>query len=65
MPRRQQGVDGGPAYGYQTCDVAALSASTTLVAVHSCTRLGRRANPPRFSMADWFMADWFMARRRR
>lgn len=24
------------------------------VAVHSCSRLGRVANPPSFSFADWF-----------
>ncbi len=30
------------------------------LAVHSCSRLGRVANPPSFSFADWFRA----ARRR-
>jgi hypothetical protein len=24
------------------------------VAVHSCSRLGRRANPPKRSFTDWF-----------
>lgn len=24
------------------------------LAVHSCSRLGRTANPPRFSIRDWF-----------
>lgn len=30
------------------------------IAVHSCSRLGRVANPPSFSFTDWFRA----ARRR-
>ncbi|MGA5464829.1 hypothetical protein [Mycobacterium sp. NPDC050041] len=24
--------------------------------VHSCSRLGRHANPPRFSIADWLLS---------
>jgi hypothetical protein len=36
------------------------SASQHVVSVHSCSRLGRRANPPSRSLADWF---W--SRRRR
>jgi hypothetical protein len=32
-----------------------------LIAVHTCSRLGRVANPPSFSLADWFRT----ARRRR
>ncbi|MEO3760315.1 hypothetical protein ABGB19_18775 [Mycobacterium sp. B14F4] len=32
-----------------------------LVAVYSCGRIGRVANPPTFSLADWFRT----ARRRR
>ena len=31
-------------------DVAAQS----VVVVYSCTRLGRTANPPTFSLSDWF-----------
>jgi hypothetical protein len=36
------------------------SASQRVVAVHSCSRLGRKANPPSRSFANWF---W--SRRRR
>ncbi len=25
-----------------------------VIAVHNCNRLGRTANPPRFSATDWF-----------
>jgi hypothetical protein len=25
-----------------------------VVIVHECSRLGRKANPPRFSLTDWF-----------
>jgi hypothetical protein len=32
-----------------------------LIAVHSCSRIGLVANPPTFSLADWFRG----ARRRR
>lgn len=36
------------------------SASPRAVSVHSCSRLGRRANPPSRSFADWF---WLRRRR--
>lgn len=26
----------------------------SVVVVYNCSRLGRTANPPRFSIADWF-----------
>ncbi|MGH3678079.1 MAG: hypothetical protein ACRDU5_20560 [Mycobacterium sp.] len=35
-------------------DVALQSSEADgLVMVHSCNRLGRHANPPHFSFADW------------
>jgi len=27
-----------------------------LLTVRSCSRLGRRANPPRFTLTDWLLA---------
>jgi hypothetical protein len=36
--------------GHNDDDVAAQS----VVVVYSCTRLGRTANPPTFSLSDWF-----------
>jgi hypothetical protein len=35
-------------------DVADSFTTQRPVAVHSCSRLGRVANPPGFSFTDWF-----------
>jgi hypothetical protein len=37
------------------------SAAQRPLTVHSCSRLGRRANPPRSTLTDWLLAG----RRRR
>jgi hypothetical protein len=55
MTRRRWGANGGQVHGHEPCDVTVPSANAAgLVAVHSCSRLGRRANPP-FSLADWLL----------
>jgi hypothetical protein len=35
-------------------DAAKDLSAQSVVVVYNCSRLGRTANPPRFSIADWF-----------
>jgi hypothetical protein len=50
-------VDGPFAAGANACDEVTAPGP---LAIYSCRRLGRVANPPSFSFADWFRS----ARRR-
>ena len=46
---------GNPASSGVTGDDAARGVTAQRpLAVHSCSRLGRVANPPGFSLTDWF-----------
>jgi hypothetical protein len=48
------------AAGHSAAAVDDEGVAQSPVAVYSCSRLGRVANPPSFSLADWFRS----ARRR-
>lgn len=46
----------GESFATDALEVVEYDEVTTqdLVAVHSCGRIGRVANPPTFSLTDWF-----------